>query len=625
MTTKNDIFDKYYASDIFNQKPYSARTERNSRIRNHNSTLENTKEEIFNISKERRIHRNLKRKEPENESLLNRSMIQRKNNLDKIYGSDIFNSRKTRSVERRRGKLQIQNNTQKSTFFEEMKNNDEYIKDLKYYTNQHRGVIKKYNPDIYLQKETPQERYYKNYYENHVEGVLPGSYENAGGNMEKNKMNYVAKKINLQKNEKIFNDVGADKKRIEGQGPNKELRYAKNHPITIYKNEKRRFVGLDEYPENNCKINKQIQFESHIFNNDKNNYIKTNEEIKEINERIEREKHKRYNINVLGQPYINANFENNSERKGPRLRPANIEWSNPQAEVMFGKEHSNYIYHNYGPKPNAYQLKLYQNADSENIDTLSGLKKTPFTAYKKPKKEQKINNETSEKIEEMVNNMPNLNDGQKLGLKMKTSVLDCNNDNDWNDKIKTLNNFYTNENKKPKLRKKEVTEKVNNIDKRSNQNKDQGYHNYVITYSNRQNQFDKFDEYEIKNIFGRKGVNIYDINKNPFNTGNYNTISFKVVGNDNNEAINKKLKMVQDDLKKKNYKVNIEEIEDRNNKKNTRRMVNKPGWKSGIILDYNSNISVGSKFAIMPNEYKKRKGFTKEFAGVNYAYKRPLP
>ena len=55
----------------------------------------------------------------------------------------------------------------------------------------------------------------------------------------------------------------------------------------------------------------------------------------------------------------------------------------------------------------------------------------------------------------MVNNMPNLNDGQKLGLKMKTSVLDCNNDNDWNDKIKTLNNFYTNENKKPKLRKKE--------------------------------------------------------------------------------------------------------------------------------------------------------------------------
>ena len=51
-------------------------------------------------------------------------------------------------------------------------------------------------------------------------------------------------------------------------------------------------------------------------------------------------------------------------------------------------------------------------------------------------------------------------------------------------------------------------------------------------------------------------------------------------------------------------------------------MIGNPGGKIGIMPDFSDN--GGSKFKVMPNEYKKRKGFTKEFAGINYGYKKPM-
>ena len=88
--------------------------------------------------------------------------------------------------------------------------------------------------------------------------------------------------MHLHRDEKILNDVGVDQKKKEGENPKKELRYANNSLKNLFQCEKRRFVDIDEYPENNCRINKQIQFESHIFSNNKCNYNKSNEEIKEI-------------------------------------------------------------------------------------------------------------------------------------------------------------------------------------------------------------------------------------------------------------------------------------------------------------------------------------------------------
>ena len=472
MTSRKDIFNKYYDSDIFNTKPnYGGvtpiATSTRPRIRYNHSSLENTKEDVFNIGKEKRINRNINRNDEPNNERLNLSAQRRRKNLSKIYGSDIFNIKEETSKERKKGKQRIKNDNNKSTCFEEMKNNDEYIKNLKYYTKQHRAKKKPYNPDLYIHIVSPQERYFDSYYGNNCEGVLPGTYLHSEGNIDESKLKYIKKKLNLHKDERLFNDVGVDKKRKEGENI-KEVRYVKNRPISISKGDKRRFVDIDEFPENNCRINKQIQFESHIFTNDNNNYNKTNDEIREINDRIYKEKNKHYHMDVLGQPIIRVNRNKNITDKNAgntKLRPANVKWNSPQAEVMFGRDHSSDIYRRYGPKgPNAYQLKLYQFADSGGIDTLNGIEKHNYQSVGRKNNDEIVNNETSKKIEKIVEEIPNLSDRKKLEIRMKTSVLDCNDDNEWDYKSKTLNEFYNKPNNK-KLKQKDVKEKVNRNDK----------------------------------------------------------------------------------------------------------------------------------------------------------------
>jgi hypothetical protein len=247
-----------------------------------------------------------------------------------------------------------------------MKNNDEYTKDLIYYTKQHRAEKKEFSPKVNSNRMTAQERYFNQYYENHGNVISPGNNIYSEENIDKNKINYILKRRNIEKNEKIYNDVGADKKREEGQVPQKEIRYVKNHPITNENKKYRRYVDLNEFPENNCRINKQIEMESHIFSNYKNYYNKSNEEINEINDRIKKEQSKRYNADVLGQPYIRVNRD--LSKNDPSLYGAvhskwgqtNIVWSSPEAEVMFGKTYTDSVYQKYGPNPTAYQRKLNQ-------------------------------------------------------------------------------------------------------------------------------------------------------------------------------------------------------------------------------------------------------------------------
>ena len=626
MSSRKDIFKKYYASDIFNQNPNFEVSSPKPKLRHNNSCLENTKEDVFNIGKEKRIHRTLGKNLPKKEAKCV-SLDKKKEHYDKIYGSDIFNTRQVTYMEKRRGKQQIPNVTNKSSCFDEMRNNDEYSKDLIYYTKEHRAEKKDYNPEIYVNKITPQERYFKQYYENHEDVILPGNNPTTEANINQEKINYIKRKINLEKNEKIFNDVGVDKKRIEGEVPEKEVRYVKNHQVSIYPKNNRRFVDLNEFPENNCKINKQLQMESHIFSNDNNYYDKTNEEINEINERIKKdvEKNRRYNSDVLGQPIIKVNRD--LSKNDPSLFGAvhskwaqtNVQWSSPEAEVMFGKNYTDSVYQKYGPKPTAYQRKINQLADSQGKDTLSGLDKSPIYNCEKTEPNETLNNENTKKIEEMVEKIPNINEGQKQGIKMKTSVLDFTDENQWSNKAKTLNDFYGGGKNKPKS--KEITEKPNKVNNTKNLNKDNGYHNFIITYSLKDNQFEKYDENQIQKLFASKGVNVYDVHKNPFPTGNYNTISLKIKGNDENNQIYNKVKLVQEDLKNKNYKLNIEKGPQKNNKKNNKRIVGNPGAKIGIIPDEPNPMNAGSTFKIMPPEYISRKGFIKQFNGVNYGYK----
>ena len=50
MATRQDVFNKYYASDIFNQNPqYVNAPAQNPKPRLNRSCLESTKEDVFNI------------------------------------------------------------------------------------------------------------------------------------------------------------------------------------------------------------------------------------------------------------------------------------------------------------------------------------------------------------------------------------------------------------------------------------------------------------------------------------------------------------------------------------------------------------------------------------------------
>ena len=588
MASRKEYFGKYYSSDIFNLIQKSPIDETKPKLRLNRSTLENTKEDLFNIRKEKRINRN------ENKDIyFNNSAEKRKINYEKIYGSDIFNLR-AKSVEKRNERHHMPNIANKSTCFEEMKNNEEYIKEFKQYTKEKRG-----DDDNKYNIKTME-------------------------NINKNELKYIKRRktdIESQNNKGLIN---------HNKNSNSILNFRKKHPLTLYSTQKRHFVDLDECRENNCAINKQLQFESYLFSNQDNNYIKSQEDINEINARINKRKHTPNNFNILGQPIIRVNRKKNfndnihssmCELHPKKIGPSNMTWDNPSSEVMYSPDYTKNLYKNYGPKgPTAYQRRLHQFADSDNLDTLSGLKKNygnNFKNVKKPKTDEIKNKEEQKKIEKILEGVPNLSEGKKILIKMNSSILDFNDDKELEKKTKDLNNFL----KKEKTKKKEITDKINHIDNKKIAN-NKNFDNYIITYGIKGgNNFEKYNENEIKNIFGKKGINVYDIHKNNFAKGkSYNTIELKIAGNNINNELNKKIKLIQDDLIKKNCKVKIEKIKKSNNIKKT---VTNPGGKIAIMKENIINKKEENKYKMMPNEYKTKSNFTKQFSGINYSYKNP--
>ena len=589
MASRKYILGKYRSSDIFNLIDDSTMGETKPKLRLNRSTLENTKEEVFNIGKEKRISRNVQK-----DLYRNHSAEKRKINYDKIYGSDIFNL-KSKSVERRKERHHMPNITNRSTFFEEMKNNEEYVKNFKEYTREKRGYFNENKNNKSVEE--------RNIYDNNIRYI-----KKRGFDVENEKDNHI---ISRNKN-------------------NNELNFKKKHPLTLYKSERRQFIGLDECRENNCKINKQIQFESHIFSSEDNTYKKSKKEIQEINDRINQIKNEKENYNILSQPRIRVNRRKRNSNENifssmddlhKKIPPADMKWDSLQSQVMFSPDYTKKLYKNYGSKgPTAYQRRLHQFADSDNLDTLSGLKSEvqDFRYLKKPIKDEAKNMEEQKRIEKMVENIPYLSEGKKLEFKMNKSILDFRDENEWQNKEKDLNDFL----KKQKKKKKGITDKVNHnqnlLNKKGENNLE--YHDYTITYGIKGNNFENYNENEIKNLFGKKGINVYDIHKNTFGKGKINTIELKISGNNNCDEINKKIKLIQDEINKKNYKIKIEKG---NKSNNSKKFVNNPGGKIGIMKDNFSNKNEEPRFKIIPNDYRAKKGFTKQFAGINYSYKNP--
>jgi hypothetical protein len=152
------------------------------------------------------------------------------------------------------------------------------------------------------------------------------------------------------------------------------------------------------------------------------------------------------------------------------------------------------------------------------------------------------------------------------------------------DKINNIEKELKNENYKIKIRKDDNIKKFNNDNLKKKPSE-----KYVMTYSSK-SKFDKFDSNELKNIFEKKGVHVYDIHdKNTFTGRNLNAVSFKLKGENEN-----KIQSIENDLKKENYKVKIKKDN------NFKEKINKNKEEK--------------RFKLMPKEVLKRKGFLRQYA-----------
>ena len=607
--SREQVLEKYFNSDIFNTAPIKVEKITTVRVRQSQTSLANTKNDIFNTEKKAQNAESFVKK------LFNRKLV-----YSKIYGSDIFNQ--TNPTESKINKVRNRNNF--STCFDNMKNNEEYKKNLQSYAKEKRAEKKSFKPDKYLNTETPAERYYKEMYNNNGK-IFP---EN---NLKKdliNKEKYAEKKRNLKNDINKINDEISEIK--TNPKNSKQIYVRKKNKWTENNSGGYKFINTKISQFDNAKINKQLNLQSNIFQNSENKLEKS--EIlnyDKIKSRLEEEKNKEYLNNTY---HISHNNKNN---KAPDLsnndkllfgsvhtkwEKSNIDWHNPITELMFGNLKSKEMNSSFGPNgPTPFQRKLNQLADSKNIDTITEKEKNPINNFEKQNVNNDINDIGIHKVEKILEETSDLKEDKKLKIKMNATTSLLNSDNDLEKKIKTLSNYYTNPLKTKKL-KKEITAKVGTKyatkdEKNNNSNSD-----YVLNYATT-DQFEKFGENEIKKMFAKYGVHIYDVHKNMFDNGSYNTIQFKVRQNKDEEKIKEKMNEIEKNLSK-NYKVKINKEEKKDLKINNKNFVNEPGKKVGVYNENIGNQKEEKKYFKINNNIKRKQSFSRQFQQINYKYKK---
>jgi len=150
MSSRKDIYIKYFKSNIFTQKPSSpSLLSKKIKVRESQKSLIKTKDDLFNTEVE---NNNSKDK-------ISKSGIKRQKAYSKIYGSDIFFLKKIEKIRKKEGLKMVKNLTNYSDCFEHMKNNETFKKDIKDYTLEQRKAKKEYNPDKYYLKDSASEIY----------------------------------------------------------------------------------------------------------------------------------------------------------------------------------------------------------------------------------------------------------------------------------------------------------------------------------------------------------------------------------------------------------------------------------------------------------------------------------
>lgn len=607
--SREQVLEKYFNSDIFNTAPIKVEKITTVRVRQSQTSLANTKNDIFNTEKKAQNAESFVKK------LFNRKLV-----YSKIYGSDIFNQ--TNPTESKINKARNRNNF--STCFDNMKNNEEYKKNLQSYAKEKRAEKKSFKPDKYLNTETPAERYYKEMYNNNGK-IFP---EN---NLKKdliNKEKYAEKKRNLKNDINKINDEISEIK--TNPKNSKQIYVRKKNKWTENNSGGYKFINTKISQFDNAKINKQLNLQSNIFQNSENKLEKS--EIlnyDKIKSRLEEEKNKEYLNNTYHISHNNKNNKSPDLSNNDKLlfgsvhtkwEKSNIDWHNPITELMFGNLKSKEMNSSFGPNgPTPFQRKLNQLADSKNIDTITEKEKNPINNFEKQNVNNDINDIGIHKVEKILEETSDLKEDKKLKIKMNATTSLLNSDNDLEKKIKTLSNYYTNPLKTKKL-KKEITAKVGTKyatkdEKNNNSNSD-----YVLNYATK-DQFEKFGENEIKKMFAKYGVHIYDVHKNMFDNGSYNTIQFKVRQNKDEEKIKEKMNEIEKNLSK-NYKVKINKEEKKDLKINNKNFVNEPGKKVGVYNENIGNQKEEKKYFKINNNIKRKQSFSRQFQQINYKYKK---
>ena len=647
MSKRAELIEKYRKSDIFNLSSNDMQPVQNtSRMQYLSSTFDNlnfrkdSSKPITNIKKSYR----------------------QKKYSSRYHQSDIFNTNNIIQSEKSTKTNKKRNAQNYSTCFDAMKDNVQYANDIKDYTKKKRGKKVAYNPVKYFKIENPQQRLYSQYYDTSRNPIT------FIGQKKKSMMKSstdLFSKMNLNSNniDTNTNTNTNDKNNLPKDVENafKTHKFYKTKGFTYFDYEgynndfkNNSYIFIENNPNdsiNNCKIKKQIQLQSNIFN--KENLQKNQNDINKIKQRIklaestDESKPKKYiltdaNINKtplkknndlddnMGDKNIWGALHNNWEK-------SNMDWKKDKTELIFNKTNPN-MTNNKEKNITAFQRKMNHLADSNYKDTIN--ESIKVNRKNNVPRQRFISN--LEQIDEILNDIPDnvLKYDKKKKILDHANTMGLNGESDVDKNILNYKKFHKNNNNKTqkeptiKIMSKESKKHLENkkLEEKncSNRKKYEDYniHDYILSYDGRKgvksgkNSFDQFSENQVKLLFSKNGVHIYDIKRNMFNKGKTNIIKFKVRENEGEQILNEKMKEIENKFNEKEFKITIKKDEDKNYKKNLRNMLKPPFTKKLIFiddLDNKSNTIDNDK--MKSKTFRKNQEFSKHYVTVNSNYK----
>ena len=659
MSGNSKLFEKYKKSDIFNIKDDEdvPLTERKPRTRNVQASLKNTQNDIFHTL------------ETENSSIFIKSNPKNKYVL-KHHQSDIFNVNELMQTPKKPTLKKFRNASNYSNFFNFMTDNEQYKADIKEYTSKHRATKKIYNPDKYFIKEEASGMLYNQLHDPKRNPVFPNksnkmmkSSANLFSNivLDDKKLFTERKKVMRRQftNAYLNNENLTERKKLTEENIKglKNHKFYKSKGFTYQDNnycKENKFVQPNQIHGNNSKLTRQIQLQSNIFgeqNKNSEDINKIKERIKMVEENNEdkpkkifqkKDNNKITKQNIEGQEYdrnIWGAIHNNWEK-------SNLDWKNTNTEIIFGKTYSgrfpklNLEKKKEKEKEDAFQRKVKHLSDSGFKDTINESIKSKRN-WKKVPLTERLNYSNLEQIDEVLNEIPD----NVLMPDKKKKIIGNTNTTDFNGNVGLNNNFINYKkyhknilNKNENINKKEPKIKIMSREDNKNKKKvlnrtftnlkihdDYNIHDYILSYDakpkSEKNNFDNFNENEVKLIFSKKGIHIYDIKKNQFDNRKYNIIKFKIRENEGEKLLNEKLKKLEDDLAKKQYKICIEKEIEKDKRKNLRGIAKNP-FNKGLIIAEDEN-NKNNKFKKMERlQLKKNSSFSKLYTLVNHEYKK---